>query len=388
MSKPTTSQAFLYLLLTIFGLYLVSSLFSFSFSMSEWNAFSNIVFWGASIILTVWTFNDYIINTKPKNPNETYIGKQNQQEKKNEGIKLSESKNIVYNNTTETSATKKEQTSEFHKESEALKRFRETAERIKSNIAEIQRLDKEIAESGYKFERVCDKYEVQIGKQIWTAKNLDLDEFRNGDKITQARTTEEWIECLQNKKPAFCYYGNNKKFSYGYGKLYNYYAITDQRGLAPEGWSIPTAKDWLELKKCIKESDYTCTIGEALKSVNQVNSFFGEEEALDEHPRWDESMDNFGQDLYGFQAFPGGFRGADDDASFSDLGKAGYWWTTTQDDSEGVDTIILGILSVFSPHLHLDGYSERVGASVRLVKYGTIKQDENEEFETDNDLPF
>lgn len=84
MSKPSTSQAFLYLILTILVIYVLASLFSFSIFISEWNAFSNIIFWGASIVLTVWTLNDYVINAEPKNPNETYIEKQNQQENKNE----------------------------------------------------------------------------------------------------------------------------------------------------------------------------------------------------------------------------------------------------------------------------------------------------------------
>lgn len=67
MSKTTQSQAFLFLVLTIVGLYVFSSLISLSFSMSGWHTLSNILFWGGSIILTAWTLNDYFINPKDSN---------------------------------------------------------------------------------------------------------------------------------------------------------------------------------------------------------------------------------------------------------------------------------------------------------------------------------
>lgn len=64
MSKPKKPEALLYLVLTILGLYVFASIISLSFSMSGWHAISNILFWGGSIVLTVWTFNDYIIKSK------------------------------------------------------------------------------------------------------------------------------------------------------------------------------------------------------------------------------------------------------------------------------------------------------------------------------------
>ena len=67
MSKPKQSEALLYLVLTILGLYVFSSIISLSFSMSGWHTLSSILFWGGSIVLTVWTFNDYFINPKDSN---------------------------------------------------------------------------------------------------------------------------------------------------------------------------------------------------------------------------------------------------------------------------------------------------------------------------------
>jgi uncharacterized protein (TIGR02145 family) len=88
---------------------------------------------------------------------------------------------------------------------------------------------------------------VTIGTQTWTTKNLDVATFRNGDAIPEAKTDEEWQAAGDNKQPAWCYYDNDPKNGVKYGKLYNWYAVNDARGLAPAGWHIPTDEAWTEL---------------------------------------------------------------------------------------------------------------------------------------------
>lgn len=85
---------------------------------------------------------------------------------------------------------------------------------------------------------------VVIGKQIWSLKNLNVDKFRNGEPIPQVRTPEEWARVAENGQPAWCYYDFNEKNGAIYGKLYNWYAVNDSRGLAPFGWHIPTANEF------------------------------------------------------------------------------------------------------------------------------------------------
>lgn len=91
------------------------------------------------------------------------------------------------------------------------------------------------------------KEEVKIGSQVWMLKNLDVGKFKNGDPIPEAKTNAEWIKAGNNKQPAWCYYENNVSNGEKYGKLYNWYAVNDPRGLAPEGWHIPSDKEWNEL---------------------------------------------------------------------------------------------------------------------------------------------
>lgn len=88
---------------------------------------------------------------------------------------------------------------------------------------------------------------LKIGEQIWAEKNLTVNVFKNGDTIRYAPSKEEWIEAGNNKQPAWCYYDNNPKNENRFGKLYNFYAVNDSRGLAPKGWSIPTIYDFNEL---------------------------------------------------------------------------------------------------------------------------------------------
>jgi uncharacterized protein (TIGR02145 family) len=89
--------------------------------------------------------------------------------------------------------------------------------------------------------------EVKIGEQIWMATNLNVETFANGDSIPEARTKAEWREASNNRKPAWCYYNNDPANGEKYGKLYNWYAVNDPRGLAPEGWRIPIDTDWYQL---------------------------------------------------------------------------------------------------------------------------------------------
>ncbi|MDB9702101.1 fibrobacter succinogenes major paralogous domain-containing protein [Flavobacteriales bacterium] len=85
---------------------------------------------------------------------------------------------------------------------------------------------------------------VTIGTQVWMTKNLDVSTFRNGDPIPQAKTNEEWKNA---RGPAWCYYENDPVNGTKYGKLYNRFAINDARGLAPQGYHIPSKVEWIKL---------------------------------------------------------------------------------------------------------------------------------------------
>lgn len=91
--------------------------------------------------------------------------------------------------------------------------------------------------------------QVRIGNQIWMGSNLSVDKFRNGDPIFQAKNCKEWDNALKKGIPAWCAFEFNQSNLSRYGALYNFYAVFDSRGLAPENWAIPSDEDWSELAK-------------------------------------------------------------------------------------------------------------------------------------------
>jgi hypothetical protein len=88
---------------------------------------------------------------------------------------------------------------------------------------------------------------VMIGTQKWVIANLNVTTFRNGDTIPEARTNKEWETAGKSEKPAWCYYNNNPANGPKFGRLYNWYAVNDPRGLAPVGCILSNDDDWARL---------------------------------------------------------------------------------------------------------------------------------------------
>ena len=145
---------------------------------------------------------------------------------------------------------------------------------------------------------------VKIGLQEWTTKNLDVVTFQNGDTIPEAQTDKEWEAAGDEGRPAWCYYLNNSALGMQYGKLYNFFAVDDPRGLAPHGWHIPTDEEWIRMTKVLKDN-----YGDKLKS--ESGWFNG----------------GNGTNQTGFSALPGGIRYYD--GEFMDFGNYGFWWTSS-----------------------------------------------------------
>jgi uncharacterized protein (TIGR02145 family) len=89
---------------------------------------------------------------------------------------------------------------------------------------------------------------VPICSQIWMQKNLDVTTYRNGDVIPQVTGGSTWASLTTG---AWCYVNNNSALGPIYGKMYNWYAVNDPRGLAPHGWHIPNDAEWATLATCL-----------------------------------------------------------------------------------------------------------------------------------------
>lgn len=102
---------------------------------------------------------------------------------------------------------------------------------------------------------------IKIGTQTWMKRNLDVSHYRNGDPIPQVKDPTQWDNI---KTGAWCYYNNDPTNGEIYGKLYNWYAVNDSRGLAPEGWHIPSDAEWTRLTSYLGGTNVA---GDELKEV-------------------------------------------------------------------------------------------------------------------------
>jgi len=148
---------------------------------------------------------------------------------------------------------------------------------------------------------------VQIGSQIWMAANLNVSHFRNGDPIPEAEGITAWVDAINNGKPAWCYYNSDPINGRTYGKLYNWYAIHDPRGLAPNGWHIPSTIEWFNL---------TNYLGGENVAGGKMKATYG----------WDNNGN--GTNESGFAGLPGGYRSLK--GPFSKVGQDGGWWSSSE----------------------------------------------------------
>ena len=116
----------------------------------------------------------------------------------------------------------------------------------------------------------------EIGSQTWVAKNLNVSTFRNGDPIPEAKTKEEWKKAGKNKQPAWCYFENDPSNGTKYGKLYNWHAINDPRGLAPEGWHVSTKSECEDLGTYLSGINSPGHVGEKMKMYEIITISYEE----------------------------------------------------------------------------------------------------------------
>lgn len=158
--------------------------------------------------------------------------------------------------------------------------------------------------------------DVTIGKQKWTQKNLNVTTFRNGSVIPQVQDADDWIVAGLYREPAWCYYKTETGIDSSCGKLYNWYAVNDARGLAPKGWHIATKEEWASLEKSLKGK----TAAAKMKSAT--------------------GWKTAGTNASGFTALAGGNRVATN-GRFFDLGASAYWWTANDLGSGKASSIAL-----------------------------------------------
>jgi len=144
---------------------------------------------------------------------------------------------------------------------------------------------------------------VIIGNQIWMAENLNVTHYRNGDAIPSGHSNSEWEYLYDTQTGAYSVYNGSESYADTYGLLYNWYAATDNRNIAPLGWHIPTDDEIKQLEMHLgmsqsqADSMYYRGTNEGSKLAGNENLWYDGD--LKENPEFGTS---------GFNALPGGIR--------------------------------------------------------------------------------
>ena len=184
---------------------------------------------------------------------------------------------------------------------------------------------------------------VGICCQSWMTKNLDVATYRNGDSIPKVTDNAAWAALTTG---AYCYYNNDSTtYAATYGKLYNWYAVNDPRGLAPMGWHIATDFEWTTLSNCLGGDG---AAGGPMKEIGTTH--------------W-QTPNSSATNISGFTGLPGGTR--DFTGPFSGIGLAGYWWSSTESNTTNA---FLRYLTNTFVNFNGGPLNKQIGNSVRCLR--------------------
>ncbi|HPI12760.1 MAG TPA: FISUMP domain-containing protein [Catalimonadaceae bacterium] len=185
---------------------------------------------------------------------------------------------------------------------------------------------------------------IKIGTQTWMAENLKVSKYQNGDSIPIRVDSTGWENATNGMSAVFLNLPTLKK---RYGKLYNWFTVTDSRNVCPAGWHTPTDSEWTTLENFLVDSTQL-GVGGKLKSQSylwKVNAFTSETNAS------------------GFSGIPGGILSPD--WSFGELRFSANWWSA----SEGSQTNgIYRQIDYYQNILHHKTIEKQAGLSIRCIK--------------------
>lgn len=197
---------------------------------------------------------------------------------------------------------------------------------------------------------------IKLGTQEWMAENLKVTKYRNGNPIPNVTDSAQWIGLTTG---AWCTFNNEPANNAIYGKLYNWYAVADNRNICPTGWHVPTKDEWEKLiayidptyvyvpnNTSMSSSSYA---GLAMKSVGSIQS---------RQSTW--LYDNIASNSSGFSAEAGGGRSN----FFFGTRIGAYFWSSTESSS----------IRSYCPQLsrgstlQLFDFEKNIGLSIRCIK--------------------
>jgi uncharacterized protein (TIGR02145 family) len=183
---------------------------------------------------------------------------------------------------------------------------------------------------------------ITINGKEWFKENLKTTKYANGTDILNVIENASWFN-LVSGQGAWANYANDGANDGIYGKLYNWFAVSDIKGLCPTGWHVATDADWTSL---------TANYGMDAAAGNELKAT----------TLW--TTPNSNSNSSGFGALPGGGRSP---GGFGDINSKGFWWTSTPDPSDTDKAYIRSLQYNFDSVLR-NTEDNKYGFSVRCVK--------------------
>jgi uncharacterized protein (TIGR02145 family) len=196
-------------------------------------------------------------------------------------------------------------------------------------------------------------YTVKIGDREWMGSNLTASRYRNGEIIPNLTTVQEWSSASSG---AWSSYSHDPQLHQIYGKLYNWHAVVDPRGLCPAGWHVPTDIEWIEL-----EIELGISPSSAIRTGLRDRYAGGKlKETGTKH--W-LAPNTLATDEIGFSALPGGYRHSH--GQFYTLRRNLNCWTSTEYSDIGA---LYRNIYFDNAGIYRNAHNKNSGLSIRCIR--------------------
>jgi uncharacterized protein (TIGR02145 family) len=189
---------------------------------------------------------------------------------------------------------------------------------------------------------------ITVNGREWMAENLNVGRFRNGDQIFLVTDNNGWASSIL--QPFSCYYQNEVSNACPYGRIYNFYAVTDSRGLCPTGWHVPDNFEWSLLDNALGGNLISGGKMKTIGTVEEGNSLWY-------------APNTGATNFSGFSAVPGGYRSQF--GFYTQKGYGAYYWSG---QSAGSNDGWFQQLLYNNSSLTGNIFDGRFGTSVRCIR--------------------